>query len=154
MIKAFIWMAAVLWCGLAPGETSVEETPTAEPAGNGDALRLTIRNVSPYEGQLLVGVCEEADFLREHCTYRAIVPVEANPQLIRVPHTALPPGRYAVQVVYDRNANGRLDKNLLGIPTEPVGFSRNARGRFGPPRFRQVAIDYHGVPLEVVIDVH
>ena len=32
------------------------------------------------------------------------------------------------------NGNGRLD-TTLGIPREGVGFSRNPRLTFGPPRF-------------------
>ncbi|MDM7857002.1 DUF2141 domain-containing protein [Thiopseudomonas acetoxidans] len=39
--------------------------------------------------------------------------------------TGLPPGRYAVQLFQDMNANGRLDSSRNGIPKEPVGFSNN-----------------------------
>ena len=124
-------------------------------AGSDDvALRLTLRNLSPREGQLLVGVCQEREFLTSDCTFRATVPVRSDPQVVTVPRSRLQPGRYAVQIVHDRNSNGRLDTNLIRIPTEPVGFSRNARGRFGPPDFRQVAVDYDGAMMELVIDVH
>ena len=47
----------------------------------------------------------------------------------------LPPGEYAVAAYVDNNRNGRLDKNLLGVPKENFGFSNNARGMFGPPNF-------------------
>ena len=48
----------------------------------------------------------------------------------------LPPGDYALAVFYDENNNGRLDTNLLGIPTEQFGFSNNARRMmFFPPSF-------------------
>lgn len=40
----------------------------------------------------------------------------------------LPPGHYALAVFCDLNANSRLDRNLFGRPTEPYGFSREARG--------------------------
>ena len=33
-----------------------------------------------------------------------------------------------MQVYHDRNANGKLDTNWLGIPKEPYGFSNGARG--------------------------
>ncbi|MFN7857940.1 MAG: DUF2141 domain-containing protein [Acidovorax sp.] len=39
--------------------------------------------------------------------------------------TQLPAGTYAVAVVHDENSNGRLDKNLLGLPTEGYGVSNN-----------------------------
>jgi uncharacterized protein (DUF2141 family) len=46
------------------------------------------------------------------------------------------PGRYAVALFHDENANGRLDKVLM-VPKEGFGFSRDAPVRFGPPRFRR-----------------
>jgi uncharacterized protein (DUF2141 family) len=51
----------------------------------------------------------------------------------------------AVAVFQDIDGNGRLSKNLLGIPVEPYGFSRNARGALGPPRFDNASIV---VPVE------
>ncbi|MEZ5709097.1 MAG: DUF2141 domain-containing protein [Blastomonas sp.] len=47
---------------------------------------------------------------------------------------ALPVGDYALSVVHDENANSRLD-TFAGIPREGVGFSRNPRFTFGPPKF-------------------
>jgi uncharacterized protein (DUF2141 family) len=44
------------------------------------------------------------------------------------------PGRYAIALFHDENANGRLDK-LLMVPREGFGFSRDAPVRFGPPHF-------------------
>ena len=47
----------------------------------------------------------------------------------------IPPGLYAAQAFQDANGNGRIDRTLLGMPEEPMGFSRDAPFRFGPPRF-------------------
>ena len=52
----------------------------------------------------------------------------------------LVPGRYALIVIHDENANGRLDKNFFGVPTEPYGFSNHAQGFLGPPSFDDAAI--------------
>ncbi len=56
---------------------------------------------------------------------------------------SLPIGEYAISAFYDTNHNGELDKNLLGIPTEPYGFSNNARGSFGPAKFEDAAFTIH-----------
>ncbi len=53
------------------------------------------------------------------------------------PNTAFPglsPGDYAIAVIHDENANAKLD-TFAGIPKEGVGFSRNPKFTFGPPRF-------------------
>ena len=57
--------------------------------------------------------------------------------------TGLAPGRYAVTLFHDENANQRLDK-LMGIPREGFGFSRNPVIRFGAPRFETVGIELGG----------
>lgn len=41
-------------------------------------------------------------------------------------------GRYAIAVYHDRNGNGRIDRNFLGLPTEDGGLSNN------PPVTRMV----------------
>lgn len=48
--------------------------------------------------------------------------------------TGLPAGTYAVLVFSDRNDNQELDKNFIGIPIEPIGFSNDYEPR-GPPQF-------------------
>ena len=40
-----------------------------------------------------------------------------------------------LSVFYDRNGNGELDTNFIGIPKEPIALSNNATGKFGPPKY-------------------
>ena len=47
----------------------------------------------------------------------------------------LPAGRYALTVFHDENRNGKVDTNMMGMPTEPLGYSRDAKGTFGPAKF-------------------
>jgi len=47
-------------------------------------------------------------------------------------------GEYAVVVYLDENGNGRLDKNFIGIPSEPLGFS-NRYWPQGPPTYPRAA---------------
>ena len=50
----------------------------------------------------------------------------------------IPPGEYALFVYYDQNANKRVDKNFIGIPVEPIGFSNRYAPR-APPSFSRAA---------------
>ena len=49
-----------------------------------------------------------------------------------------------VMQAFDENNNGKLDKNLVGIPLEPYGFSNNARGFLGPPSFGDARFQVSG----------
>jgi uncharacterized protein (DUF2141 family) len=52
----------------------------------------------------------------------------------------LEPGTYAISAFLDRNGNGQLDTNRLGIPTERFGFSNNPRILTGSPSFNSAAV--------------
>lgn len=52
----------------------------------------------------------------------------------------IPEGDYAVMLYQDKNDNGQIDKNTLGIPSEPYGFSNNG-GAFGPPGFKDSSVN-------------
>ncbi|MFV0679350.1 DUF2141 domain-containing protein [Ottowia sp.] len=54
------------------------------------------------------------------------------------------PGRYALSVFHDQNANDKLDTNVVGLPTEAYGTSRDARGRMGPPAWDDAVVDVQG----------
>jgi uncharacterized protein (DUF2141 family) len=54
----------------------------------------------------------------------------------------LPPGKYAVRMYHDENNNGKMDANMMGIPTEKYGFSNNVTGIMGtPPEFSKMLFD-------------
>ncbi|MEP6390977.1 MAG: MipA/OmpV family protein [Halioglobus sp.] len=50
----------------------------------------------------------------------------------------IPAGEYALMVYYDENDNLKIDKNFIGIPTEPLGFSNEYEPK-GPPSFSRAA---------------
>lgn len=80
--------------------------------------------------------------------------VRAEGDELEVSLPPLPPGAYAVTSFCDVNGNGQLDTNLVGKPTEPYGFSRNARGRFGPPDWDDAAFDLGEDDLRLEISLH
>ena len=41
-------------------------------------------------------------------------------------------GEYAIKLFHDENGNGKMDRNMIGIPSEDYAFSNNAYGNFGP----------------------
>ena len=59
--------------------------------------------------------------------------IKSNAALITI--TGIPKGEYTVLVYQDVNNNGKLDKNFVGMPKEPVACSNNAKGFMGPPKY-------------------
>jgi uncharacterized protein (DUF2141 family) len=54
----------------------------------------------------------------------------------------LPFGQYAATVHHDENMDGELNTNLLGIPTEGIGFSGNPTIWRGVPAFAKTQFDF------------
>lgn len=124
-------LATLLALGLAAGGHSVE-------------LTLRISNIPEGGGRIMIQVLgSQAAFDDEEAPVASMILPASGPQL-EVSTTALVPGTYGVRIMHDRNGNGELDGNLVGMPTEPWGFSNNAGGTFGPPKWDAVRFELSG----------
>ncbi len=104
-------------------------------------LELSLSGLRSTAGEVRLCIWHSPErFKRGKCEgdSQSIVVGAASTLTLQVP---LAPGDYAVSLVHDENGNGRLDKNLLGIPTEGVGFSQNPRLSFGPPSYAATRFD-------------
>ncbi len=92
-------------------------------------------------GMLAVAVYRDAEAFRRGEDPVASRMVARTGAITSVIITGLPPGRYAVAAFHDTDGNGDLTLWPIGLPREAYGFSRDARGRFGPPTFASAAFD-------------
>lgn len=65
----------------------------------------------------------------------------------------LPFGSYAVAVYHDVNNNGKMDKNALGIPTEPYAFSNNVKVKWRAPKFREAVFEFRSAQQEITVEL-
>jgi uncharacterized protein (DUF2141 family) len=116
-------------------------------------LRLAIDGIRSTHGTVMIGLYDNADgfkravdaaasvaLLIEPTRYAAVALRAKDAVTNAVSFGNVQPGRYAVIVFHDENDNGKLDRGLFGRPTEPYGFSNNARGFFGAPTFDAAAV--------------
>ena len=68
--------------------------------------------------------------------------------------TGLTPGKYAVNVIHDKNNNNKLDTNILGIPKEGWGCSNDARGFMSAPAFKDKLFDLNSNKTIIINLVH
>lgn len=115
--------------------------PHAVRADEGGTLVVRVGDVRNAKGVIRVDICTAAMFLKS-CSYAGSAP--AMPGTTNVTIRGLPPGRYAAQAFHDKNANGKVDRMLFGIPVEGVGFSNDAPIRFSPPKFADAVFNVRG----------
>ena len=103
-------------------------------------LTIDVSGINPDRGKIHVAVYDSAETFP--ISGRQLVGQILDPagRQFTVHFKDLPPGAYAAVAFQDFNGNGKLDKNFLGIPKEPYGFSNGARGAAGPPKFSYAAI--------------
>jgi uncharacterized protein (DUF2141 family) len=62
-------------------------------------------------------------------------PIKSREARITIEH--LDYGEYAIRFFHDEDNSEKFYTNLIGIPKVEYGFSNNARGHFGPPKYKE-----------------
>ncbi len=101
-------------------------------------LSLNVVDGPATEATLYVALFDSAEgYAAGKAVAAQTVPMRAGAARLAFP--GLAPGRYALRLFADENGNGKLDTNLMGMPTERYGFSNDAKGNRAAPGFDAAA---------------
>ena len=103
----------------------------------GDVV-VRVMNVGNTMGSVRAEICRAAEWLKDGCVHKAVTPAVRGVTVITLTHVE--PGTWAVVVFHDKNNDGEVDTNLLGIPIEGVGFSRDPSLGLQGPSFSSAAL--------------
>ena len=115
-------------------------------------LVVHIRDLSPAGGILRLGVYDEANYANDNSKPVASADVDISGSEMTVVLHGIRPGDYAIQTLQDVNRDGKMQTNLLGIPQEPFGFSRDIRPGLEKPSF--AAVEFAILPGENIQTIH
>ena len=115
--------------------------PTALSADDTATLTVTVSGLTPNQGQVEVTLFDnKKSYLKKGLvTGREKV---MDKDTVDVVFADLKIGTYAASVYCDLNNDGEMDTGIFGIPSEPVGFSNNAKGRFGPAKWKKTRFEF------------
>jgi len=104
-------------------------------------LLITINNIKSIGGHVQIAVYnDEISYMSDKVYKYHSAKVGKNGNLeIRLEN--IEKGSYSICIFHDENDNGKLDKNFLGMPIEPYGFSNNPKIFFSPPGFKDTMIN-------------
>ena len=94
-------------------------------------ITVTIEGITVNSGILMIGLFDNPEDFTVKPLKFFMEPVRDTGS-VTVTFENVRYGNYAVSVYQDKNKNGKLDKNRLGMPVEPYGFSNNPRIITGP----------------------
>ena len=141
--------ACLLVSGIAIAEATVDKSQSS----NGK-LNLTITNVSSDKGNLVIQIFDKKkDWLEDDRIKKTMqLPLSDKVKDAKIDtEISLPVGEYAIFLFHDLDKNKELKTNWIGIPREPVGTSNNAKGRMGPPKYKDAAFKLEGQELNMTI---
>jgi len=105
-------------------------------AAQAATLEIVVANVRNGNGHVRVAACSADTFLKPSCQWNGVTKSMRGEVVVTL---EVPPGTWAIQAFQDEDDSANVARNVLGIPTEGLGFSNDAPFRFGPPKFADAA---------------
>ncbi len=128
-------------------------TPTAGTPVVQTPLTLIITNLASDTAPVIVGVYgtknkfpDPKDQLKEY-------KFKPHGKKLTTKITDLKFDTYALAIYQDVNSNGKIDKDLIGIPTEPYAFSNNYKPTVKAPGFDNCKFQYDSIANTVTMNM-
>ncbi|MFT4839149.1 MAG: hypothetical protein ACJAWA_000631 [Nonlabens sp.] len=93
-------------------------------------LKVTVNNASVDDGKMVYSLNTESQFMKSAPLQTASIEIKDG--VATAVFANVPAGDYAVIVLHDKNANGKMDFSANGMPQEAYGTSNNPMS-YGPP---------------------
>ncbi len=128
------------------GETGTNSKQTRQ-------LQVTITGLENDKGKVMVGLFDSKEGYSSGKEPFRGSSVEIRGGKAECTFAGIPYGTYAIKAYHDKNGNGKLDMNFMGIPNEPYGFSNNARAEFGPAKWEDAkfTINSKNMTMEIIV---
>lgn len=108
-------------------------------------LQIKIRNIEIIEGELFIQLSSDTAMFKKTASLKPFIERKiVNDSVMTITFNNLEDGEYAFAIFQDLNGNESLDRKKFGIPAEPFAFSKNALGKFGPPKFEDASFEIKG----------
>jgi uncharacterized protein (DUF2141 family) len=116
-------------------------------------INLKVKGLESGDGQLIIYLYNDSDAFptkpeKAYKKYFSEIKDKSSSIVLK----DIPVGVYAIAVVHDEDKDSELDTNFLGMPSEDVAASNNAKGSFGPPKFKDAAFKVTEKNIELLID--
>ncbi len=116
------------------------------------ALSINLEGVRSTKGKLHIAIYDNAESFPKEGQFLMKKQLPADQRLVIIDNLKF--GEYAIAVYHDENNNGKLDKNFLGIPTEPYAFSNDLKPKWKRPTYEEAVITFNKDQLALQLTLH
>jgi uncharacterized protein (DUF2141 family) len=140
----------------APPTAAAATPPKAAPAVVKSSVTVIVEGFKSDDGDALFALFRSSEgFPKEPLRAAARIASHIAQHRTEVTFPGLDAGDFAISVLHDADRDRKLKTGLFGIPTEGVGFSRNALGNFGPPSWDDARMHLSAaVHLTIKLRIH
>jgi uncharacterized protein (DUF2141 family) len=141
----------IFFCtGLVAGLFFIVPSSNAQAKDN----KLSVSGIRSGKGRIVLNVFKDNETYDKEQPYKKFLfDKKGLANGILVVSYALEPGIYGITLLDDENENGKIDKNLLGIPKEGFGFSNFFMEERKKPSFDDFKVDLKSANAKVEIKV-
>lgn len=110
----------------------------------GKSIKINIPNIKSEKGEILIALFNKTEGFPENANtafQTAKLKAKKGVQSITMPNII--DGRYALAIFHDENGDGKMNKNMLGIPKEGYGVSNNVKNLMSAPTFNEAAFTHN-----------
>lgn len=109
-----------------------------------NTISVTVNNIEKNKGVIEISLYNQAEAFPHTKGRFKMGNVTVSGNSVTFQFTNIPNGDYAVALYHDVNDNGKMDKNIFGIPKEPYGFSNNVVPKMSAPNFDECMFSVKG----------
>ncbi len=122
-------------------------------ASNGGVLSVVVNGITNSGGMIRVVIFNsENKFLdRDGYVFKQSVAI-GNQKSVKLDFQ-MPHGYYAVSAYHDLNDNRTMDRNGLGLPTEPYSLSNNPTVKWRKPTFNETKFAFNQASQTISLDL-
>ncbi|WP_373495813.1 DUF2141 domain-containing protein [Aquiflexum sp.] len=130
--KVFLFLTLIV-CPIRSGEIQ------------SSSLEIRVTGIQPGKGLVRVCLFDRDEHFFNKASECKVLEAPINDHIATVIFEKIKEAEnYAIVVYQDLNSNGKLDRNWMGLPSEPYGFSNNPSTFFGPPSFQKASFEING----------
>ncbi|MBP9752931.1 MAG: DUF2141 domain-containing protein [Proteobacteria bacterium] len=105
-------------------------------------LTLILKNIKSDDGNICISVWDNPEnYLKNDVKPYKYIKFPAKKEEMKITLKGLENGKsYAIFVHHDKDNVDKVKKGTFGNPLDPIGFSNNAKGMFGPPSYEETLV--------------
>lgn len=115
-----------------------------------NTITVLIENIKSNEGVVLAGLYSRKTFMTSNAEFGAQSGIIENGKATLI-FEDVPAGIYGLNVLHDKNSNGRMDFAATGMPNEDCGISNNIFNPYEPPRWDDAKFEIKEPEMEITI---